>query len=146
MTRKPSQDDKAPDEKTPAEAAGSDTPEAKRAAEAQPSTPPTQRAPDESNEAGPGLSADEARAVRRDTALRTTGQVARATEPALDAGGTPVVPNGPPADPLAAVGDYPRTYAEAVEYERRRETADERQDNDEDSKRDRDSVNPAEDV
>jgi hypothetical protein len=94
------------DDRTPEQRAGSDTEAAEDAAQAQPTTPPAARTPEP--------------VEVRQTTMTTLGEVMNETRPGFDAGGTPVVPNSPPRNRIAEIGDYPRTYEEAVLLERHR--------------------------
>lgn len=57
----------------------------------------------------------------RQTTITTLGEVQNETRPGFDAGGTPVIPNSPPRSRIAEIGDYPRTYEEAVLLQRYRD-------------------------
>lgn len=96
----------ARDDRTAEQRAGSNTEAAQEAASAPPSTPPAAANPEP---------------VRvRETTITTLGEVMHETRPGFDAGGTPVIPNGPPRNRLAEIGDYPRSYEDAVFLERHR--------------------------
>lgn len=90
----------ARDDRTPEQRAGAHTDAAKEAAEAQPSTPPANTPPEKVD-------------VLQRT-ITTLGEVTHETRPGFDAGGTPVIPNAPLRNQIRAIGDFPRTYDEAV--------------------------------
>lgn len=88
------------DDRTPEQRAGSHTEAAQDAASAPPTTPPAARNPEP--------------VEVRQTTMTTLGEITNETRPGFDAGGTPVIPNAPLRDRIAEIGDYPRSYDEAV--------------------------------